>query len=47
MAPALTVHNAEIKTATVEVKTLTISGKQATGALAVNGTTAAEEAHRG
>lgn len=28
--PALTVHNAEVKTATVEIKTLTISGKQVT-----------------
>jgi hypothetical protein len=28
--PVLTVQNAEIKTATVEVKTLTISGKQVT-----------------
>jgi hypothetical protein len=28
--PALTVHNAEIKTATVEIRTLTISGKQVT-----------------
>lgn len=27
---ALTVHNAEIKTATVEIRTLTISGKQVT-----------------
>ena len=30
MAAKLTVHNAEIKTASVEVKTLTISGKQVT-----------------
>lgn len=29
-APQLTVHNAEIKTATVEIKTLTVSGKQVT-----------------
>lgn len=28
--PALTVHNAEIKTAAVEIRTLTISGKQVT-----------------
>lgn len=28
--PALTVHNAEVKTAAVEIKTLTISGKQVT-----------------
>lgn len=28
--PTLTVHNAEIRTATVEVKTLTLSGKQVT-----------------
>jgi hypothetical protein len=28
--PALTVHNAEIRTATVEVKTLTLAGKQVT-----------------
>ncbi len=28
--PALTVHNAEIRTATVEVKTLTLGGKQVT-----------------
>lgn len=31
--PALTVHNAELKTAAVEVKTLTISGKQVTQAV--------------
>lgn len=31
--PALTVQNAEIKTATVEVRTLTISGKQVTQAV--------------
>lgn len=31
--PALTVHNAEIRTATVEVKTLSMSGKQVTLAL--------------
>lgn len=30
MPPQLTVHNAEIKTATVEIKTLTVSGKQVT-----------------
>lgn len=30
MTAQLTVHNAEIKTATVEVRTLTISGKQVT-----------------
>lgn len=30
MTKALTVHNAEIKTATVEIQTLTISGKQVT-----------------
>lgn len=30
MAGSLTVHNAEVKTATVEIKTLTISGKQVT-----------------
>jgi hypothetical protein len=28
--PQLTVHNAEVKTATVEIRTLTISGKQVT-----------------
>lgn len=28
--PALTVHNAEVRTATVEVKTLTVSGRQVT-----------------
>jgi hypothetical protein len=30
MPPKLTVHNAEIRTATVEIKTLTLSGKQVT-----------------
>lgn len=30
MPPKLTVHNAEVRTATVEIKTLTVSGKQVT-----------------